>query len=96
MSPGYIPPKPVHQVLPNTRSFFPGAVAAVPQVEVMVKVDASGKVTDALITGSKKLTGVVAASVLTASRQWLFQPATLRGKAVPSEHTIVFQFRPER
>jgi hypothetical protein len=32
--------------------------------------------------------------VVAAAKQWLFEPATLRGAAVPASHTIIFEFRP--
>jgi hypothetical protein len=36
---------------------------------------------------------MLANAALTAARQWIFEPASLRGKHIASEHTIVFQFR---
>jgi outer membrane biosynthesis protein TonB len=39
--------------------------------------------------------GALSGAALAAARQWTFQPATLQGEKVESEHTIVFEFRPE-
>lgn len=86
----------VHQVLPDTSLFPPSFILASPQVEVSVRVDQNGRVIDArVLNGKKKVKQAVATAVLIAAKQWTFEPATVSGHAVPSDHTIVFQFRPE-
>jgi outer membrane biosynthesis protein TonB len=57
-------------------------------------VDESGRVVDArLLEGRNKVGSLLASAALAAAKQWTFQPASLRGKNIPSDHTIVFQFR---
>jgi TonB family protein len=95
-APVFIPPKPLSQVMPNTRTLAPGAISQVTRVEVTVRIDSTGHVLSAHVlneNGSTK--GALSAAALAAARQWTFQPATLQGEKVESEHTIVFEFRPE-
>jgi TonB family protein len=80
--------------LPNTKLFPPNTFASAGQLEVNVTVDEQGKVTAARIaTPNNKMNSVLIGSALIAAKQWIFEPATLRGKRIASEHTIVFQFR---
>lgn len=91
----YRPPHPVKQVLPKLSTLPPGIAAeAGGEVRVVVKVDESGHVVDArLIEGRKKISSFLASASLTAARQWVFEPASLHGVSIPSDHTILFQFR---
>lgn len=91
----YVPPRPLRQVLPNISLLAPGVAAQAGQMEVLVRVDDTGRVTDAQVvsTGTKP-NQLLMQSALTAARQWKFQPATMRGRAVSSQHSIVFQFSP--
>jgi TonB family protein len=92
----FVPPKPLLQVMPNTRSLAPGVISQVTRVEVEVRIDNAGHVASAhaLNEGGNTKNGLAGAAV-SAAKQWTFQPATLRGEKVESEHTIVFEFRPE-
>jgi TonB family protein len=95
-APVFIPPKPLLQVMPNTRSLAPGVISQITRVEVAVRIDNAGRVLSAHVlneSGSTK--GALSAAAVSAARQWTFQPATLQGEKVESEHTIVFEFRPE-
>jgi outer membrane biosynthesis protein TonB len=38
----------------------------------------------------------IAAAAVAAARQWTFVPASSNGQHVESDHTIVFEFRPQR
>jgi hypothetical protein len=38
----------------------------------------------------------ISAAALLAAKQWTFDPASNNGLHVASEHTIVFEFRPEQ
>jgi TonB family protein len=67
------------------------------RVEVIVKVNETGHVTDArLPDGAKKVNPSLAGAAILAAKQWTFEPATLSGRAVPSEHSIIFKFQPSR
>jgi TonB family protein len=90
----FIGPKVLLQVMPNTRGLTPGSVTEVTRVEVEVRLDADGHVTRAILS-NPNVKSQLGAAALAAAKQWTFQPATLRGQHVPSDHTIVFEFRPE-
>jgi TonB family protein len=87
-------PKPLLQVLPNTKSFPPGTITQVTRVEVQVRIDTGGHVTAARVL-NEGVGSILSAAAITAARQWTFQPATMRGEKIPSNHTILFEFRPE-
>lgn len=89
----YTPPKPVRQVLPDIAELPPSIIASTPQIDVVVTVDKNGRVTHAQVEqhGRKAARSMVIAAE-TAARQWVFEPARLDGRTVPSEHSIVFQF----
>ena len=89
----YQPPRPLKQVLPRVFALPPGAADAAGEVRVVVRVDESGQVIDARIVEGRRVGSMLANAALTAARQWIFEPASLRGKHIASEHTIVFQFR---
>ncbi len=91
----FVAPRPIRQVLPDTTLFPPVFLATSPQIEVTVKVDKNGRVTEAHAVGSrKKVKEALIGAAVVAAKQWSFEPAKLRGRAVASEHTIIFQFRP--
>lgn len=93
----YQPPKPVRQVLPNLSSLPTGLAAMGGQLEVLVNVDETGRVTAATpVQTARKMNAVLVQSALDAARLWRFTPATLHGKAVASRHSILFQFSPRR
>ena len=91
----YRPPRPSKQVLPKLSALPAGIAAeAVGQLKIVVRVDESGHVVDArLIEGEKKVSSILANASLAAAKQWEFEPASLHGKNVASDHTILFQFR---
>jgi TonB family protein len=94
--PAFAPPKPLLQVMPNTRSLAPGLITQVTRVEVAVRIDNTGRVVSAHVSNESANTkGALSQAAVNAARQWTFQPATLQGEKVESEHTIVFEFRPE-
>jgi len=90
----FIGPKVLLQVMPNTRNLTPGSITQTTRVEVEVRVDNSGHVKAAHLLNNNVKNQLGAAAVA-AAKQWTFQPATLRGQKVESDHTIVFEFRPE-
>jgi TonB family protein len=90
---GFIQPVPIKQVMPVTRLFGASTIYDAKEVTVKVAIDNQGQVThaEALNTG-RKSAGLLTWAALAAARQWTFQPATIRGVRVASEHTIVFHF----
>jgi TonB family protein len=90
----FVPPKVLLQVMPNTRSLTPGSITEVTRVDVEVRVDEQGHVKAAHLD-NPSVKQQLGNAALAAAKQWTFQPATLLGKAVESDHTIRFEFRPE-
>ena len=94
--PVFGPPKPLLQVMPNTRSLTPGVITQITRVEVAVRIDNTGRVMSAhALNENGNSKPALSQAAVAAARQWTFQPATLQGEKVESEHTIVFEFRPE-
>ena len=94
-----IPPhsaaQPLRKVLPAT----PAGVILYKdvQVQIQVSIDERGRVISArLLKGREKVSQQLLGVALEAAAQWQFQPATLRGRAVGSEYTVVFQFHPKQ
>jgi len=79
--------------MPNVRSLSSNSVAGVTRVEVEVRVDTNGRVKAARLQ-SPDVKAQLGSAALSAARQWTFQPATLRGQRVESDHSIVFEFKP--
>ena len=90
----FVRPKVLLQVMPNTRNLTPGSIAEVTRVEVEVNIDKNGHVRGAHLT-NPSVKPQLGNAAMAAAKQWTFQPATLRGLPVDSDHTIVFEFRPE-
>jgi TonB family protein len=64
------------------------------QIDVTVKIDAAGKVTDAQVTSSKGAAArLVAAEAIKAARLCRFQPARENDQAVQSRMVLTFRFR---
>jgi TonB family protein len=91
------PARPLRQVMPDLNIFGGRAVYRPTRVEVRVTIDTNGRVRDAqIIAGDSKVKAALAGVALIAARQWLFEPASLRGKPIQSEHSIVFAFEPPK
>jgi hypothetical protein len=91
LSSTYVPPRVIAEMMPDTT-----ALGHFAQVSVQLSIDPAGHVIAAQAQedakpGDSMLTGVALAS----AKQWLFEPATLNGKPVPAEYTIVFAFHPQ-
>ncbi len=84
--------------MPDLKRFGMAAtVSMLLQVEVSVKVNEKGHVTEARLAGDRSSVPVyLAFAALDAAKQWSFQPATLRGQNVASDHILVFKFGSER
>jgi hypothetical protein len=97
VSPAYIPPPPspphpLRQVMPPAT---PAGVILYKdvRVQIQVSVDERGRVIAAHpLASPEKMSQSLLGVALNAATQWQFQPATLHGRAVGSEYTIVFQF----
>jgi TonB family protein len=82
--------------MPNTRALPQELIGEVTRVEVEVRIDDTGRVTAAhAINQGPGSKAQLTSEALTAAKQWTFQPATLHGEKVESQHTIVFEFRPD-
>ena len=89
----FIQPRPLRQVMPNTRLFGISTLQIAKDVAIKVAIDDRGRVVraEALNAGRKGM-GLLTSAALAAARQWTFQPAKIHGVRVASEHTIVFRF----
>ena len=86
----YAPPFVLEEMMPETTRF-----GQFEQVSVQVEIDPAGHVTAASATvNGNESQSPAAAIAVSAAKRWIFHPAALNGKAVPSEYTIVFSFHP--
>jgi TonB family protein len=91
----FTPARPTRQVVPDTTPLPSAVLASSPQVKVLVEIDKDGHVTSAQVVGdSRNLDEALMNAALLAAKYWTFEPATLGGRSVASEHTILFRFRP--
>lgn len=82
----YQGPRPIKQVLP----IAPSAGGSV-QVQVLVEINAKGKVTK--VTPSGPISNLqLTAAATKAAAYWEFDPAKRDGQAVPSEMMLIFKF----
>jgi hypothetical protein len=89
----YVSPRPIRQVLPDISRLPTLLTMTAHEVDVVVSIDNTGHVTATRveIRGPKPATAVLMAAE-TAAKQWVFEPARLDGRPVPSEHNIAFHF----
>jgi hypothetical protein len=95
--PPYIPPRPLKQVMPNTRVYGSSVIRAPMQIEVQIKINENGRVVDAFVpkTRTSASRSPLAFPAIAAAKQWVFEPARMHGRNVPSDFAIRFSFRPE-
>jgi hypothetical protein len=62
------------------------------QIQILVEIDARGNVTKATAIGVTAANSPLVSVTERAARSWLFQPAELDGRPVPSALNILFQF----
>lgn len=87
------PPVPIRKVFPNLpANSLPGKGTVV----VLVGVNSRGVVNSARVTGGTESNRLVQSMVITAARQWLFQPARVHGRAVDGQTEITFQLSPSQ
>jgi TonB family protein len=87
------PPKPVHQVMPNTKPFGYSLVNNDMTIDIEVHIDESGVVTEARPASRSGRSTMLTAQALIAARKWRFKPAEVNGRKVPSTYIISFKFR---
>ena len=76
-------------VPPQTRKLMHTPV----EVQVKVSIDEYGKVTHAVVAGTKgPLAKFLTGAALSAAYEWQFKPARANGHALPSDKLIVFSF----
>jgi hypothetical protein len=87
----YVPPRVIQEMMPETNPL--GQFA---QISVQVTINTTGHVVGTHAAENAGPTSdALTAIALKAARQWRFQPATLNGKPIPAEYTIVFAFHPQ-
>ncbi|MFL6350481.1 MAG: hypothetical protein ACJ74Z_01330 [Bryobacteraceae bacterium] len=91
---GYVPPRPIKWSAPSAKSLGV-RISAPTDFEIKVRIDESGHVTAAhALLDRTTHDESVSASVAAAVKQWVFEPAKMQGKAVPSEQTVVIRVDP--
>ena len=91
--PAVSPPVPIQSPRPVYSSQVAKMLTGVKEVVVHVKIDATGRVTEAKAdTPTEYPYPQLGQSAVAAARNWRFKPATLSGLAVPSETDLRFRF----
>jgi hypothetical protein len=94
-APVYAPPRPIKRVIPDTSLLGVTPLYQFTQIEIQVRIDPEGHVVGARpVSDQKKGTALLTDSALAAARKWTFEPATMNGKAIPVDYSIVFAFHP--
>lgn len=92
--PVYRQARPVHEVRPTLRVALRNLSSKVTTVEVMVAIDASGKVVKAEPQPQAGVNPMIVSAALQAARQWTFNPARQGDQPVASEMLLRFNFAP--
>jgi TonB family protein len=80
-------------VIPDTSLLGVTPLYQSTQIEIQVRIDSAGHVVGARsVSDQKKDTALLTESALAAARKWTFEPATMNGKAIPVDYSIVFAF----
>ncbi len=91
----YRPPEPLNQVLPDSIASKSAIINSNAEVHVEVSIDEEGRVVDARVPNPPaNMNETLVSQSVAAAKQWKFEPAQLRGKNIPSDHTITFLFHP--
>ncbi len=85
----YVGPRPIQQVRPLAPANIPSGGS---QVEVLVDIDAHGKVTKVNPVGWTAANAPLMISAAHAASSWVFAPAQMNGHAVPSQMNLIFRF----
>jgi hypothetical protein len=94
---GYVPARPIKWAAPDAKSLGVSGISAPTDIAIKLRIDDSGRVVaaHALLDGSTHDESVTAA-VTARVRQWVFEPAKMQGKNVPSDDTVVIHLDPSR
>lgn len=90
------PPVAVRKVAPPFSGELKALVTGPTSVQVLVKIDAAGRVTSATPAGNQKVNSLLLQVSLDAARAWTFRPAKIRGTPVAGEMLLKFDFTPNR
>jgi TonB family protein len=91
-TPNYVPAHAFKQVVPDTKLFAVSEIREGAQVFVQVRIDENGGVIEAHVKNGTNDNDLLRSAALEAAKQWIFEPAKVNGKNIPSDHTIAFQF----
>jgi hypothetical protein len=90
------PPVAVRKVAPRFLPELRYVLTGPTSVQVLVKIDSAGKVTNVTQVGNQKVHSLLLQASLDAARAWTFRPATIRGMPVAGEMILKFDFAPTR
>src|SRR5579875_291534 len=94
----YVPPHVIKQKFVTAADGKGSLVVRETSVPVQVKIDEFGHVREAIVlksdSPSSDMNSVLCSRAMDAAREWMFEPARMRGKAIPSLYTIEFKFLP--
>jgi TonB family protein len=79
--------------MPSKTPFAGSTVYGPVDITIQVKINEHGRVTEVHTIGGSSSDATLTARAAAAAKQWMFEPAKLHDKNVPSDHTIIFQFR---
>lgn len=87
--------RPLKQVTPTTRIFGSSMIFVPAEIGVRIRIDQNGRVaTASAVNNGFKSNAFLTAQAIRAAQKWIFEPARIRDKSIPSDYTIVFNFRP--
>lgn len=90
------PPVAIRKVAPRFSGELKALVTGPTSVQVLVKINAAGRVTSATPAGTQKVNSLLLQVSLDAAREWTFRPAMIRGTPVTGEMLLKFDFTPTR
>jgi hypothetical protein len=90
--PNYVAARALKQVLPDTKLFAVSEIREGAEVDVQARIDEKGVVVEAHVKNGTNDNGSLRSAALEAARQWVFEPAKMDNRNIPSDHTIAFQF----
>jgi hypothetical protein len=93
----FVAARPIRRTDPIVHQGIRRTLPADTQVSIRVRVDAAGNVAGVEPMGAQSgVLKVLTPFCISAAKLWRFQPATLGGKPVPSDHIVIFRFPRQR
>ncbi len=87
----------VKQFQPQVSRDLRALITSRQQIQLRVTINELGRVRSATVVSQNgSVIGLLTEISLDAARRWVFKPAQVDGRTVPSEHIITFVFRPAR